>query len=107
MQHLKAGLFPEIGHKILVVHISRNYEDRGPYPSQGKGSRMRRLPAAAVMQVSATGYEIGINSPQPLQPGPAVVKVREPYDPEWSAKTCQSYSSPHPVLQAILAFRII
>jgi hypothetical protein len=46
------------------------------------------------MQISATGYEIGTNSPQPFQPGPAVVKVRESNDPEWSAKTCQSYSSP-------------
>jgi hypothetical protein len=36
------------------------------------------------MQVSAKGYQIGINSLQPVQHGPAVVKIRQSDDPEWS-----------------------
>jgi len=36
------------------------------------------------MQISAKGYQIGINCPQPLQPATAVMKIGESYDPEWS-----------------------
>ena len=84
MQHLKARHIPEIGDKILVVHISGNYKDRRAYSGQRKRCRKGSLPAASVMQVSAKGYQIGINCPQPLQPATAVMKISESYDPEWS-----------------------
>jgi hypothetical protein len=90
MQHLKARLFPEIGDKIFMVHISGYYKDRGANFPQSKRCRTGGLPTAAIMQVSAKGYQIGINSPQPAQHGPAIVKIRQSYDPEWSLYACHS-----------------
>jgi hypothetical protein len=92
MQHQEACLLPEMGHKIFVVHVSGNYDNRRAHSGQSDGGGKGRLPAAAIMQVSAKGYEISINSLQPIQHGPAVVKIRQSYYSQWSIDACHSSS---------------